>query len=42
MEVEDYGNSRRNVDEIWERGYDQDLAHTYIRDWLDGAKEYDV
>ena len=28
--------------EIRKRGYDQELAHTYIRELLDGDKEYDV
>ena len=28
--------------EIRERGYDQELLHTYIRELLDSDKEYDV
>ena len=28
--------------EIGERGYDQELLYTYIRELLDSDKEYDV
>ena len=28
--------------EIRERGYDQELVNTYIRELLDSEKEYDV
>ena len=30
------------IKEIRERGYDQELVYTYIRELLDSEKEYDV